>query len=354
MKFLVSAYTGLGNFILKTPLIETLKDEFPGCQLDLIAGSPWSEEVIRGYQGISKLHWLSPQSSLIAKFRMLLRFRQESYDAVFLPFDATPLHLLFGIHLISKPRAVVTHFMLQSISWKMNLVTLISILIPGQIQVPVLKGRHEIDLNLDLLEYYLKRPIKRNFKTKIYYAEQNVKRKYSLDRPYIVVQLSARHGMATPKTWALENFVTLFGKFHARYPDYLIVLVGTESEKRKLSDRGVPKFAQVVNLMGETSFSELCSVVKNVAVVISHDSGLMHISNALEVPMIALYGPTDITRTRPLAKSTVILQSQNDCCEKMYGFNDSETKLAREYPEGFCMSGIYVDEVFENLERLLS
>ena len=44
MKIILSAYTGLGNFILKTPLIKSLKEIHPNCQIHILLGNSWGVE----------------------------------------------------------------------------------------------------------------------------------------------------------------------------------------------------------------------------------------------------------------------------------------------------------------------
>ena len=65
MKILISAYTGLGNFILKTPMINRLADLYPGCKIDLACGSPWgADKVLEHSNIINHVYWLPLNSRI--------------------------------------------------------------------------------------------------------------------------------------------------------------------------------------------------------------------------------------------------------------------------------------------------
>ena len=80
----------------------------------------------------------------------------------------------------------------------------------------------------------------------------------------------------------------------------------------------------------------------------------MHIANALNVKLIALYGPTDYTRTMPLGDNSRILFSHSDCFAKMYNSNFSEDEVSKMYPNFECMSGISVKDVIDVMEEYLT
>ena len=109
----------------------------------------------------------------------------------------------------------------------------------------------------------------------------------------------------------------------------------------------------VVNLLGSTTIAELRDLLANSLAVVAHDSGVMHMANALQVNLVALYGPTDYTRTRPLGEKTRILFSDNDCLAAMYNFKAGEKELALRYPDYACMGAISVDDVQLELDKIV-
>ena len=68
-----------------------------------------------------------------------------------------------------------------------------------------------------------------------------------------------------------------------------------------------------VNLCGKTELSDAIDLLATADLVVSNDSGLMHIAAALQKPLIALYGPTSPNFTPPLSDNANIVQIDVDC-----------------------------------------
>jgi len=351
MKFLLVTYTGLGNFILKTPLVRAISEHFPGAQIHLICGSPWGvEEVLSGSNLIHRTHWCSIKSPWLQKLRILLVLRRQKYDIVLLPFDSTPGYFSRFVWILN-PKRVISHFQIPFSSFRFFRISLRLLLGANRHWVPVLTGRHECELNLDLLEPILKLPTERNLQTFVHWEPEDIS-EFGLNENYIVIQLGASNGEPTPKTWDPQNFFTLINKLREKKNDLQFVLVGDRGDAQLLK-KSISDFGCVINLLGMTTFNQLCNVINRARLVVAHDSGAMHVTNALNRPLLALYGPTDFTRTRPLGSKSHILQSRNGCWAKMYSFRSSEADLAEQFQNYYCMSGISVDMVYSKILSIL-
>ena len=100
---------------------------------------------------------------------------------------------------------------------------------------------------------------------------------------------------------------------------------------------------QAVNLGGQTSLRELACLYRETALVITTDSGPMHLAAAVGTPVVALFGPTDPARTGPYGPGHRVVRSKLACApcfRKKCG-----TKA--------CMTEITVDEVFKVLKAVL-
>ncbi|MBN3041000.1 MAG: glycosyltransferase family 9 protein [Candidatus Omnitrophica bacterium] len=92
-----------------------------------------------------------------------------------------------------------------------------------------------------------------------------------------------------------------------------VVILGKESENDFYGDTATQ--ANVINLVGKTSMSDVFYLLKNHAlVVIGVDSSITHLASYLNVPVIALFGPTSYERSYPRSKHSVILKRDDLEC----------------------------------------
>lgn len=153
--------------------------------------------------------------------------------------------------------------------------------------------------------------------------------------PYAVLVPGARW---KTKVWPAESF----GRVAALLP-LRSVIVGSKAD-RAIADEVVSYAGgKAISVVGETSLKELIDVMRAAAVVITNDSGPMHIAAALNVPVVALFGPTSPLKTGPYGSGHVVLQSKAGCvpCFK------------RDCSDMRCMKEITPDAVFHEAERIL-
>jgi len=349
MNILISSYTGLGNFILKTPMISYIRKEYPSAVIDIITANGLGiEPILKNNDLIDNIIVFNNKSSLIKKILFFIKLRRSKYDLVLLPFDSQPLFLILGSY-ISKIKKRAIHFIIHNKNR-----SLFSILMPWTLCVQALPNRHEIDLNYDLLESYLNKPIKRQYKTFVNITKnKDVLNKFQLrQHKYIVVQVGGANGAKSAKKWSNENFKRLIAKLNTDHSAYEVVLVGDQadydSDIKSLERTGL----DFINTAGLTSIDEVINLLYFSKLVVSHDSGIMHLANALDCNLIALYGPTDHTRTMPLGENSTVLYSKTSCFCKMYNFMSSEFDLYHQFPN--CMDGIKVKDVMDRVGKFIA
>lgn len=344
MRVLIPAYTGLGNFILKTPLIQTLHKLHSDIKIDIVYGNSWGvENVLKDSKLIDLQIKISNNVNLLQQMLLMKRqLKRQPYDLILLPFDSTPLYM-YMVLLIERKASVVAHYRRLS-SVNSFFQKILAILIPRIQWVTTLKNRHEIDLNIDLLAEFEKKPFNYSKKTLVFWEKTEIVSE-KIQGKYVALQIGANNGEPTPKTWSLKNFIELVKIFKSANPDYFIVLVGDNGDSEYLKRSNLLFESDVINLLGHTSFDELCDVIKGASLVIAHDSGVMHVANSMSVPLISLYGPTDYKRTMPLSDSSSVLISEK-CKDEMYDMRISEKKIVERYGDYYCLSGISVNDVY--------
>lgn len=126
-----------------------------------------------------------------------------------------------------------------------------------------------------------------------------------------------------------------------------VYLVGASSDKKECEavETAVP---EVKNLCGKTSLLDLFALFQKSRLLISNDSGAMHVASAVGLPTLALFGPTvPEFGFRPWQKNARIVQTQLDC-------RPCSIHGTKKCPLGThdCMNKLSVDQVYKEAIRL--
>lgn len=133
------------------------------------------------------------------------------------------------------------------------------------------------------------------------------------------------------KKWPPERF----GELASRLPWSSVVVAGRADAPQAavVVDRSG---GRAVSLAGRTSLRELIEVIRRAKCLVSNDTGPMHIAAGLNVPVVALFGPTSPDRTGPYGDRHTIVRSDLPC---------SPCFKRRKCADWRCMEGISVDRV---------
>ena len=117
------------------------------------------------------------------------------------------------------------------------------------------------------------------------------------------------------KQWPASHYAQLANTLLAQ--NWQLIILGSQSDdaiaSRINSDIQPMYLSSVFNLCGKTALTDAIDLLASADIVVSNDSGLMHIAAALQRPLIAIYGPTSPNFTPPLADCAHIVQLQVDC-----------------------------------------
>jgi heptosyltransferase I len=143
------------------------------------------------------------------------------------------------------------------------------------------------------------------------------------------------------KLWADEKFAELCDRIR-RELGIGIVLTGGEAGPLDRI-RALMK-TEAANLGGLTSLRELACLYRQAALLVTTDSGPMHLAAAVGTPVVALFGPTDPARTGPYGPGHRVVQSGLSCVPC----------LRKRCETGDCMAQITVEEVFTAVKGMLN
>ncbi len=151
----------------------------------------------------------------------------------------------------------------------------------------------------------------------------------------------ATYGSA--KCWLPERFREVTLRLLENNDDIFVIYFGDQGSASLVKEicQGLPP--RVINLAGLTSLRELAALIKLCTVLLTNDSGPMHIAAALGTPLVALFGSTNEVTTGPYKTGTVI--HKHVACSPCY---------QRTCPIDFkCMKQIEANEVTGEIEAHL-
>ena len=96
-------------------------------------------------------------------------------------------------------------------------------------------------------------------------------------------------------------------------------------------------------LAGQTSLKELAALLKMSPLLITNDSGPMHLAAAVGTPVVALFGPTDPKKIGPYGKGHVVLQHAEQCTACRTGTKGPHS----------CLEAISIEEVIDVVNHVL-
>jgi len=156
------------------------------------------------------------------------------------------------------------------------------------------------------------------------------------DHRLIGINPGAAYGSA--KCWPKERFRKLSERL-LQDPKIRILYFGDSHSKALVDDicMGLP--LRVNNLAGKTTLRELIALIDACSLLITNDSGPMHIGAAVHTPLVAIFGSTNAIKTGPYSNGKVV--QKHVPCSPCY---------LRKCPIDFrCMMNISVDDVVEAL-----
>lgn len=150
------------------------------------------------------------------------------------------------------------------------------------------------------------------------------------------------------KRWPSERFVELARRLLDEFENIEIMITGAEKDLNLIKKMmGKIDSKRCYTTAGKTGLNELAALFKQCDLVISADSGPLHLASANGVTTIGLFGPTAKHITGPRGRGQNIVISKGvDCQVPCY-----EKECGRDYE---CMKGITVDEVFLTAKKILS
>jgi lipopolysaccharide heptosyltransferase II len=156
----------------------------------------------------------------------------------------------------------------------------------------------------------------------------------------IAAHAGATNGMA--KRWPLPFWAALADQLIAQL-GAKVILTGAPSDADMTGAVAAQMRQQPLDFAGKTSVQQLAALLAECDLVISGDSGPLHMAGAVGTPVVAIHGPTDPALSGPAGKDATVLRL-GLFCSPCY---DASLWAECRFFNPVCMKGITPDEVFE-------
>jgi lipopolysaccharide heptosyltransferase I len=204
---------------------------------------------------------------------------------------------------------------------------------------------HAVDWYLEVLRF-LNIPIHSNFSwlPRRLEAIESIQRKWAPEKSrWIIVNPGARWWN---KRWPIEYYQDLVARILDVYPDVNIAIMGAQNDAQLGAALAKPHPERCLDLTGKTSLTEMVEWVRISELMVTNDTGPMHIAAALGKPTVAIFGPTEPRRTGPYHQIQDAVRIQLPCspCLKPY---------CRYHEPIACLRNIAPASVFQHVQRRL-
>ena len=301
-RILVVAPNWVGDTVLAQPLLRRLRERAPGAVLDALA-PPWTAPLLSRMPEVAEVI-VSPfrrgALQLGERLRLAREIRGRGYErAVVLPnsLKSALVPLLAGI-----PRR--TGFVGEMRSGILNDARRLD-----QARFPLMVERFALLAEPPGAD--LERPLPPPA-----LAVGEAERRAALAAaglspagPVAVLCPGAEYGPA--KRWPERHFAALAQRLHER--GYEVWAVGSPKDAAVGAEIECLSGGRCVNLCGRTSLTQAIDLVAGAALVVTNDSGLMHVAAALDRPLVAIYGSSSPGFTPPLSARARVLKLDLPC-----------------------------------------
>lgn len=333
MKVVVRVPNWIGDSILALPALQSLSANYPDSEI-WIAAKGWVKELFISVPYINGIIALPERLS-----RRSLRTSAQELKA--LGFDA-------GL-LLTNSFASAYHFYLAQIPqrWGYKKDGRQLLLTKGVKRPAPDETIHQVDYYLRLIAGLGMRPIAPHLSLPLLAEEvreaEDMLAALSVNRDKRIVALNPGGYFGSAKRWPAHRYAEAATLFQNRWGAEILI-VGSSQEEPLADAISKDMKKKPFVLTGKTSLRQLAAILSSADLCVTNDSGPMHLANALGVPTVAVFGPTEPTATRPFQPPSVFIQKEVPCWPCAY----------RDCPvDHRCMLNISAEEVFEQGHGML-
>ena len=332
-KALFLRFGGIGDILMTTPVLRSFAEAFPGVDVDYIVAKGHAQ-VLTGLPYVRNvIEFDKERSSFQDMFRQIRTSLPKTQYDLFVNLHPSAKSILIGTAVKAAQTVVFVK--------------------DRHIQPSTGRVRHAIDdFYKHLLPIGLSPEYRRDLdfevdeRSRSVVVSKLVEHEVGPGTKLIVVNTAASRKV---NRWPAGRFAQVCDHFCADR-DCRVVLVGSIADLGTVSD---VKFASnepgaTIDFCGSLSLKELGALLEHADVLLTCDTGPMHIGSAVGTPIVCLSGAADPDRTGPLGANCRVLIDRSLPCVSC------QSKICKLADEPLCMSNITVHDVVAAIEELLA
>lgn len=332
-KILLLRQGGIGDTIVALPALLSIRQTFPHAQIDLL-----THHVIGNTVGVEEF---LPENffTQVFKYRkfvdpeLVKSLKENKYD-LFIELPSEKASIFFELRSIWLAKRLGVKY---GLGWQVSVTSFFK-----KLQEKYLYFDEEKTRLLKILQYYL---------PKLKYDPAQLKNLADdFTNAELQFEITSTKNIALAfsageerKIWPLENYKTVAKYFAAE--GFNILLIGGSKDITKAEEirKAVP---DAINLCGKLEIKETASILKICDLLISNDTGSVHLAYTAGTPVLGIYSGKDYSNRwfPPVSPYNKVLRNASVPCLICYKSSCSNN---------ICMQGITVDEVIAAAEKLL-
>ncbi len=326
----------IGDVLMTTPLVRAIREYYPKAEITYLVGE-WSKGAIETNPSVDKI--ISFRDEIVAKkklfgvYNLIKKIRRQKFDRCFI-LDKSYIWNLFA-WLCKIPVRVGFDRFGEGF--------------PNTYNVQYDGTKHEVDYYMDIAKL-IGAKIYGDMEFFVPKKDEDYANRFFLKNKISNVVGIAPGGAGNPgqklsaKRWPVGKYAELVTRL-LNANDVLIFGGKNDMEiaKSLLHSLETKTDRQIIDLAGKLNLKQAAAMIKKCKLIISNDSGPMHLAVAVKTQVIGIFGPTDPNRFGPRVGKVVTSKFSCGPCYDAYG----RFKKCRDYK---CIEKISVDEVIRKIK----
>lgn len=322
MKILFVTLSNIGDAILTLPVLDSLRSNLASPRITVIATSR-TKEIFQGVPEVEEVIVYNKRAPLREKIALLKRLRQKGFDVV-----VDLRNSLLGVLIPARqktspflhPPAAIRH-MKERHLYKISRI------------ISKLKDKNAASCGSMLGA----KPEDEDYVNRLL-GDRGI----SPQDKIVIVGAGAR---SNTKRWPSDKFLELAAEL-VRELHLAVILSGDKGDAPTNSYISRRIGGGVFDFSGLTTVSQLASLIRKAGVVITNDSALLHLASYLDVPVVAIFGPTDEDKYGPWSQNKAVVKKDIFCrpCQK----------AQCRYSSLKCLQIISVEDVMRQVRKMVN